>query len=217
MKRKIPLEVLKQLKYVQVKRKIDLNHFPNFLILGPQRTGSTWLAENLRVHPEIFFTTPKELYFFNLLGQADNYFYNSSKLEWYSGFFKDSPIQYLRKNLVCLKRHGEFFKPKVRGEGTASYAAMGQHLIKEIVALNPDIKAIMIVRNPIIRAWSHAKKDLLNISFMNKTPRNISDVPEQEFINFFHDQYQIRCGNYHRNIAKWSSLLKKGHLLTLWQ
>ena len=44
---------------------------PDFLIIGPQRTGTTWLHAHLRFHPQIFLSEPKELYFFSSLEQRD--------------------------------------------------------------------------------------------------------------------------------------------------
>jgi hypothetical protein len=194
------------------KDSVDLSYFPTFLILGPQRTGTTWLCENLRGHPQVFITEPKELYFFNLLGRPEHPRYQSSDLSWYLSFFQPSVRRFLRRCTEMLKRHGELYRPKVRGEGTASYAAMPEQRIQDIVTLNPNIKAILMVRNPIARAWSHAKKDLLNVSIINKHRRNLADVPASEMIDFFRDPYQQACGNYSQSIARWSANLKAGHL-----
>lgn len=38
---------------------------PNFLYLGPDKAGSTWLAAVLRWHPEIFVTPAKDTYYFD--------------------------------------------------------------------------------------------------------------------------------------------------------
>lgn len=42
---------------------------PNLLIIGAQKAGTTWLADNLRQHPDIFLTG-KELHFFD---KGDNF------------------------------------------------------------------------------------------------------------------------------------------------
>lgn len=41
--------------------------FPDFLLIGPQRTGTTWLHRNLILHPDIYMPPEKELYYFNNL------------------------------------------------------------------------------------------------------------------------------------------------------
>ncbi len=38
---------------------------PNFLHLGPSKSGSTWLHEVLIGHPEVYLSQAKDLYFFN--------------------------------------------------------------------------------------------------------------------------------------------------------
>lgn len=38
---------------------------PDFLIIGAQKAGTTWLYRNLRVHREVFLPTETELQFFN--------------------------------------------------------------------------------------------------------------------------------------------------------
>jgi len=52
---------------------LDLSNFPDFLIAGPQRTGSTWLCTHLSRHPEIFVAGPRELYYFNRLNDPENF------------------------------------------------------------------------------------------------------------------------------------------------
>lgn len=135
----------------------NLKIFPDFLIVGPQRTGTTWLAQNIKNHPQIIFSQPKELFFFNSLPKSHP-FYTSNDLTWYLKHFEQKWI---------LKNYRDLFYKKIRGEGTASYAAMSKDSINNVVKLNPDIKVIVMARNPVKRAWAHAKKDLLNKSFMN--------------------------------------------------
>jgi hypothetical protein len=203
---------LQALKYVQVEsiKSLDLSLFPDFLLLGPQRTGSTWLAENLRLHPEIFFTSPKEIYFFNLLKLPDHPFYRSNQLEWYLQCFSDSPTMYIKKTFKSLINYQELYRPRIRGEGTASYAVLNQDIIREVALINPKVKAILTIRNPISRAWSHAKKDLLNDS-----KRSLEDVSEQEFIAYFHQPYQLSCARYIAAIDQWLKFLPPDQFLTI--
>lgn len=210
----IQYQKLQELEYIQVSPdsldKLDLNKFPDFLLLGPQRTGSNWLTQNLNFHPEVFFSSPKELYFFNLLTRPNAELYSSNKLEWYLTKFSDSPISYLRKTLQTLANHQELYRPQVRGEGTASYAVLNKAIIREVTLLNPDIKVILTIRNPITRAWAHAKKDVLN-----PTGRDITEVPEQEFIDFFNLPHQKACGDYTTAIKQWLEFVSPEQLLIL--
>ena len=40
--------------------------YPNFLIIGAQKAGTTWLDRNLREHPKIWLPPEKEIHFFDL-------------------------------------------------------------------------------------------------------------------------------------------------------
>jgi len=201
--------VVDQLHHVKASdAALSLDRFPDFLIAGPQRTGTTWLHAHLRYHPEIFLSEPKELLFFNRLKTPDSPKFQSNDLAWYLRFFRDPPWRYALKTAITLWKYRQLYRPRVRGEATASYAALDSDVIREITTLNSDIKVILMIRNPIERAWSHAKKDLVR----NRN-RRIEEVPESEFTAFFSDPYQRQCARYMENYDNWAAHLKDGHLL----
>src|SRR4029077_15793488 len=106
------------------------------------------------------------------------------------------------KTTICAWKHRRLYRPRVRGEATASYAALDPDVIADITALNPALKAVLMIRNPIDRAWSHAKKDLLR-----NRKRRFDDVSEAEFRAFFSDPYQLRCARYAEQCDRWSAHL----------
>ena len=186
---------------------ISLDRFPDFLIVGPQRTGTTWLHAHLRFHPQIFLSEPKELFFFSSLKTPESPRYQSNDLAWYLRFFRDPLWRAAMKTAVSVFRYRQLYRPLVRGEATASYAALDPDVIAEITALNPDVRVILMIRNPIDRAWSHAKKDLVR-----NRGRRFEDVSEAEFREFFASEYQVRCARYTENYENWSAALKPNHL-----
>jgi len=187
---------------------VDLAHFPDFLIVGPQRTGTTWLHANLREHPEIFLAEPKELFFFSRIKTPDHPKFRSDDLEWYLGFFEDPLWRLAYKQAMCLLRYRRPYRPKIRGEATASYAAMDREVIEEVALLRPDVKIVMMVRDPVERAWSHAKKDL-----SRNVKRPLSEVTDEEWQDFFRDPYQVRCAQYGWQLDNWSSCLPSRNIL----
>jgi len=56
-----------------------VTRLPNFLYIGPDKAGSSWLHEVLLAHPQIFMTPAKDLYFF------DRYYEKGT--DWYAGHF----------------------------------------------------------------------------------------------------------------------------------
>jgi len=200
--------IRRQLRYVAANGVADLARFPDFLIVGPQRTGTTWLHANLRYHPQVFLSEPKELFFFSRLKTPEHPKFQSNDLGWYLRFFRDPLWRRLAKTGICLWQSRALYRPRVRGEATASYAVLDRDVIAEITALNPEIKVILMIRDPIERAWSHAKKDLVR-----NRGRQFGDVPEQEFQQFFADPYQRRCSRYVECCDNWGAHVRAGHLL----
>jgi hypothetical protein len=190
-------------------------NFPDFLIIGPQRTGTTWLHRNLLHHPNIFLPHTKELYFFNHLKieNVKEKTYTSDRLEWYASQFSINLIKYYKKNLTLFKSYRSlrnldynikrFFSPIAKGEATASYAAMPEELIKEIFVLNPSIKILLMIRNPVERAWSDAKLSLLKLP-----GRAFEDLDFKEFENFYSNEYIAHCGEYTTIIQNWEKYTK---------
>ncbi len=202
-------EVRERLRHVQLPDgSVRLDRFPDFMIVGPQRTGTTWLHENLRDHPEIFWPRLKEIFYFSRLREPEHPKFQSDRLDWYLGLFRDPAWLWLAKNYFSLRLCGRPYRPRRFGEATASYAAMDRELIDEVVALNPAVRVIIMIRNPVERAWSHAKKDLVR-----NAGRKLDDVTQEQWHAFFSDEYQRRCAQYRRNIDNWRDALADGHLL----
>lgn len=100
----------------------------DFLGIGAQRSGTTWLFEMMRRHPAIHFPTEKEIHFWDQ--------WRDRGLDWWLRIFANP-------------RPG-----KIQGEITPAYAALDPATIAEIAALAPKIRLFMLLRNPIDRAWS---------------------------------------------------------------
>jgi hypothetical protein len=64
-----------------------VTRLPNFLYIGPDKAGSSWLHEVLLAHPQVYMTPAKDLYFF------DRYF--DKGVGWYASHFEragDEPV-----------------------------------------------------------------------------------------------------------------------------
>ena len=104
---------------------------PDFLGIGAPQSGTTWLYENLRCHPESYLPEPKELHYF------DRGFYRS--LRSYSNRFKAAGH-------------------KVKGEITPGYSCLNVERIRFIDTIMPNVRLIFLMRNPIDRAWAAARR-----------------------------------------------------------
>lgn len=104
--------------------------FPDFLCIGSQKAGTTWLYENLRRHPELFLPDRKELNYF-----SSRYRFYGMPLDAYSDYFKSA--------------YG------IKGEVTPC-ANLPLRRICFIKTIMPSVKLILIIRNPIERMWAAA-------------------------------------------------------------
>lgn len=117
---------------------------PNLFIVGAPKSGTTFLYEKLKNHPEFFFPKIKEL----------NYF-SYDKLNRDS-YYKEYKISSLDKYLEFYK-HGKTQKYLV--DASVSYFNnFDSH--QKIFEFNKDAKIIIMYRDPIKRACSHYKMDL---------------------------------------------------------
>jgi hypothetical protein len=66
---------------------------PNFLYIGPDKAGSSWLHEVLIAHPQVFLTEAKDLYFF------DRYY--DRGLDWYRTQFRRAEDRHTVVGEIC--------------------------------------------------------------------------------------------------------------------
>ncbi len=157
---------------------------PQFLVISPPKTGSTWLAENLRCHPQLFIPPVKEVKYFSSL-------YKWFDLGWYADHFVPA---------------GE----RIAGEASPSYAILPVEQIQAIRRLLPDLKLIFLMRDPIARAWSHAKHShRYRESNFKESTKKYEEVADAEWeANFFHD-WPLTSGDYLGQLKRWSAVFPR--------
>src|SRR5712691_894851 len=110
---------------------------PDFLLIGTQRGGTTSLCHYLRAHPCITTATISDTHFFD-----KKY---SRGLAWYRGHFPTHVEKYYAQRL----RERAF----VIGEACSSYLFY-PHTSKRVASILPRVKLIILLRNPVDRAYS---------------------------------------------------------------
>ena len=109
-----------------------------FLIVGAEKSGTTWLADMLRQHPQVFIPAQKELHYFNrVMDEApDVENYNFTKpVEWYLDFYRAAE------------------PGKILGEACPAYL-WDVTAAERIHAFNPSVRIVVILRNPVERFLS---------------------------------------------------------------
>jgi hypothetical protein len=207
---------LRRLRHIEIRDPtLDLAGFPTFLIAGPPRTGTHWLATNLRQHPEVFLPQQiVELYYFSSLEHPPGDYIGLPEgvcrdLAWYLQFFRESPAEAAARQKDAESRFRRNYRRRVAGEATSVYAlGISAAVLDDILLLAPDLKVVLTVRDPIERTWSNAKLEL-----GTRYGRNLEAADPKEVERFVSDPYHRRCGDYPAMLAHWQPRLRPGHLL----
>jgi len=105
-----------------------LHRAPEFIIVGAQKAGTTSLYNCLKQHPDILPASTKEIHYFSQ--------HFTKGLDWYLQHFPEREAD------------------KISGEASPFYL-FHPHSAERIAGELPDVKIIMLLRNPVGRAISH--------------------------------------------------------------
>lgn len=109
---------------------------PDFLGIGAQKAGTTWLAQQLSRHPALFLPEVKELHHFDRdHAHAD------------LGAYQDA----LRRGAA---------PGQLVGEITPAYAVLPQTDVEQIAALYPQVRVFFSLRDPVERSWSATRMEV---------------------------------------------------------
>lgn len=181
---------------------------PNFLIIGAAKSGTTAIYEYLKLHPEVFMSKMKEPNFFSLKNPKFKFDKNSINESYLNSFI------YNLENYSALFSEGKDFK--MRGEASPIYL-YDEHASEEIFNMIPNVKLIIILRNPIERAFSNFSMHQRGNGL--ETTRDFIkalDV-EQERIdnNWWWGFHYKKAGLYYEQLNRYYKLFKKNQLLVL--
>lgn len=129
-----------------------IKYFPNFLIIGAQKAGTTSIYYYLNQHPQIFMSPIKEPGFFD---------FENEKLDFKGPRDKDCYAQVITDLDDYCKLFQNAQDKIVLGEATTWYL-YSPKAAERIQYYIPNAKLIAILRNPVDRAYSafmHAIRD----------------------------------------------------------
>lgn len=188
---------------------------PNFLCIGAQKAGTSWLWVVLKQHPDIWMPPFKELHYF------DHKFIESNR-KWTLGHLnknvKDSLKWHIRTDKVdlhyfrylinialdepftedwylrCYNRPQA--KDKMCGDITPEYSTLpieGVKYVKEL--LGKDLKLIYIIREPVDRALSQVR--------MNLSRRGFENIEVKQWLKEAENKEILQRGDYKTYIKNW--------------
>ena len=181
---------------------------PNFLIIGTQKGGTTSLLRHLNKNPSVY------------IDMEPHYFSNNES-------YKKGNKEYEMKLNAGLKNHVKWMKnskkvnkkPVIIGEKTPEYM-YNKKALERIHKYNPNIKLVVILREPISRAYSQwnmyqSKKnhEYKNMSFKKMINKCMKDIN----LNFSNpDKFNIiKRGIYAVQLANIYEIFPKKNVLIM--
>ena len=203
-----------------------MNH-PNFLCIGAQKAGTTWLQKALEHHPDVYLPR-KEIHFFDRDPSypSPSFLAESNPVRRFLN--KDNRtrnVQIIRALLKsALTLNGERFRfftrffltiddqwyadlfatrhpYKVKGDITPSYSILTKADVRKIRDINPAMKIVFIMRNPVYRDWSACR---YNVSRHGHVVDSLA---------YFDREEMMLRGNYLRTIDNYSAFFPDGQIL----
>lgn len=111
---------------------LEAGTMPDFVIIGAQKCGTTFLYHLLGQHPHVQTAAKKEVHYF------DRHFGKS--IEWYRSHFPPPTWKGGRRSIT--------------GE-SSPYYLFHPHAARRMAQVVPEARLIALLRNPIDRAYSH--------------------------------------------------------------
>jgi glycosyltransferase involved in cell wall biosynthesis len=180
---------------------------PTFLVIGAARSGTTYLTRQLASHPQIGVSEPKEPHFLALAGETPAF----------TGPGDDETINRLAITDEAGWRslfagHAEL---RHRGEGSVSTLYYADESIRNIQRHCPDAKMIVLLRDPVERAYS-AHQYWRSRGFETETFTRGLDL-ERERIEkgYHHIWHYTEMGRYSDQLGRFFAAFDRDRFLVL--
>jgi hypothetical protein len=178
---------------------------PNFIIIGAPRAGTTSLYHYLRQHPQVGMSRIKETNYFAYLASCAEPGYETGPTTLW-------PVKSLAE-YEALFQAGEY---AALGEASPLYF-FAPGVARQIKAHLPDARLVMILRNPVERAYSaylkNRREGTESRAFEDRITREIHH-PEEVVCS---EHYYLRAGMYFRRITDYLQYFESSKLKIVFQ
>jgi len=203
-------KVLRKIKFYYGLLTSNHRGLPDFLLIGGQRCGTTSFYKDICEHPNIVAAIKKEVHFF------DGNFNKGEK--WYKAHFASR----LYKNRLLTTNQ----KNILIGESTPYYL-FHPNVPERVCDLIPDVKIIVMLRNPVERAYSHyhhaVNKGRELLSFEKAIEREFNVIQKNglDSFEFSEDGFNYKWhsyvsrGIYIRQLKRWFKFFPKNKIMII--
>jgi hypothetical protein len=216
----------------------------DFLCIGAQRSGTSWLTRNLRRLPDVYIPPSKELHYFSRSNSyhspsflACNTIFakllgSSPEAKAWRRFVAERPTHWIgraplreKPSLILWSIRYLFGRPddrwylslfrdgigRIKGELTPAYSLLNDVDVAKISALFPDLKVLLLMRDPLDRVISqlfyHMDGQAGCVS--------LADASPEALVRFAVESGQIERGNYPRIIDAWERHFPSGNIMRI--
>jgi hypothetical protein len=174
---------------------------PDFLGIGAARAGSSWLYAVLERHPALWLPPVKELHYFDNLRHNKRH-YRFLRMRLAAGLGGGRRLSLWDARYFLGRRSDEWYcrlfdpgrrRGLITGEITPAYSVLDERLLARIRALNPQVKLIFCMRDPVVRTWS---------SVMKKTMRKGGPLPSLDLVLQHSGDGAVSSGCFSRTSGK---------------
>ena len=148
---------------------------PDFLCVGAQKGGTSWLYQQLTSHPDFWMPPLKELHYFDELSRTRRAHPPRSEDERDLRFVENIKKLSARP-CIDLEGYARLFEPKaslLSGDITPAYSMLNDEIVERIVRRFPSLKVIFMARDPVERAWSQLS---MGVRVQMIKPFDVTDV-----------------------------------------
>src|SRR6266705_6034784 len=150
---------------------------PDFLCVGAQKAGTSWLYRQCEPHGDFWMPPLKELHYFNKLTKTKRANPPRCRDER-DVCFLESVSRLSARPYIDMENYARLFAHKgsrLSGDITPTYSMLNDEIIELIVSYFPNLKVIFLARDPVERAWSQLS---MGVRLGRISPFDATDIDE---------------------------------------
>jgi len=189
------------------------HHKPDFLCIGAQRSGTTWLYRQLSKHPRVWMPPSKEIHYFDEIHDLETGRWPAFRRKFLTDVLFNPHSEKIDFDRLLwaldygngpdetdhwyLRQFGAAPANRITGDITPAYALLPDAGVAYVHALLPQAKIIMIVRNPIDRSISGAIHELVH-------SQGRRSIGERDILTELDSTRNILRSDYKATIERWT-------------
>jgi len=183
---------------------MPLENGPDFLCIGMQKAGTAWLYDQLKHHPDFWIPLVKEFHYLDrdivrmsnprkLLEMMQR---APKRLEKHRRPWDERDVEFLNEAASLagkprdIAQYAALFRFKnglLTGDITPGYSRLSDEVVAEVGRALPGVKIVLMIRDPLDRAWSQicmaARNDRFDTGLLKEPERFRAFLESSEEVN----------------------------------